>query len=128
MYAGRCAKGGRLFETVVFYSLLLPIQLIQPYFSSHLLFLSIIRIIIIANATQCNSSLAFVWPSIWKDHEIGTLVSVAYVYDATNYVSSVQPGTQKLDVPDDVDGTCDVYEGIQVQVKANVSYLYESIN
>jgi len=66
--------------------------------------------------------------SIWKDHEIGTLVSVAYVYDTTNYVSSVQPGTQKLDVPDDVDGTCDVYEGIQVQVKANVSYIYESIN
>ena len=58
---------------------------------------------------------------MWKDHEIGTLVSVAYVYDTTNYVSSVQPGTQKLDVPDDVDGTCDVYEGIQV--KANVSYI-----
>ena len=67
--------------------------------------------------------------SIWKDHEIGTPVSVAYsTLDGTNYVSSVQPGTQKLDVPDDIYGTCDVYEGIQVQVKANVSYLYESIN
>ena len=65
---------------------------------------------------------------MWKDHEIGTPVSVAYVFDGTNYVESVQPGTQKLDVPDDVDGTCDVYEGIQVQVKANVSYIYESIN
>ena len=66
---------------------------------------------------------------MWNDHITGTLVSVNYVLlDATNYVSSVQPGTQKLDVPDDVDGTCDVYEGIQVQVKANVSYIYESIN
>ena len=65
---------------------------------------------------------------MWNDHITGTLVSVNYVLEATNYVSSVLPGTQKLDVPDDVDGTCDVYEGIQVQVKANVSYLYESIN
>ena len=65
---------------------------------------------------------------MWNDHITGTLVSVAYAVDGTNYVSSVQPGTQKLDVPDDVDGTCDVYEGIQVQVKANVSYIYESIN
>ena len=65
---------------------------------------------------------------MWNDHITGTLVSVAHAVDGTNYVSSVQPGTQKLDVPDDVDGTCDVYEGIQVQVKANVSYIYESIN
>ena len=65
---------------------------------------------------------------MWNDHITGTLVSVNYVLEATNYVSSVLPGTQKLDVPDDVDGTCDVYEGIQVQVKANVSYIYESIN
>lgn len=65
---------------------------------------------------------------MWNDHITGTLVSVAYAVDGTNYVSPVLPGTQKLDVPDDVDGTCDVYEGIQVQVKANVSYLYESIN
>ena len=58
---------------------------------------------------------------MWNDHITGTLVSVAHAVDGTNYVSSVQPGTQKLDVPDDVDGTCEVYEGIQVQ--ANVSYI-----
>ena len=60
--------------------------------------------------------------SIWNDHGSGTTVSVTYELDGVNHASSVQLGTQELDVPDDndVDGTCDVYEGIQVD---DVSYI-----
>ena len=59
---------------------------------------------------------------IWDDHGSGATVSVIYDLDGVNHASSVQLGTQELDVPDDndVDGTCDVYEGIQVD---DVSYI-----
>lgn len=59
---------------------------------------------------------------IWNDHENGATVSVTYDLDGANHASPVQLGTQELDVPDDVNGTCDVYEGIQVD--ADVSYYY----
>ena len=69
-------RRGRLIETaVVFYSVLFSLTHIQQYltihFSSHLLFLSIIRIIIIANANtmQLLSCLRMTDPSISFHHE-----------------------------------------------------------
>lgn len=56
---------------------------------------------------------------IWNDHENGATVSVTYDLDGANHASPVQLGTQELDVPDDVNGTCDVYEGIQVDADSS---------
>ena len=52
---------------------------------------------------------------VWADHTQGTPELVEYAVDGVNHAHSVLLGTQELDVPDDDTGTCDVYDGIQLE-------------
>ena len=61
---------------------------------------------------------------VWADHTHGTPELVEYTVNGVNHSSTVHLNTQELGVADENDatGTCDVYEGIQVDV--TVSYIW----
>ena len=60
---------------------------------------------------------------VWADHTHGTPELVEYTVDGVNHSSTVHLNTQELGVADENDatGTCDVYEGIEVDEE--VSYM-----
>ena len=60
---------------------------------------------------------------VWADHILGTPELVEYAVDGVNHSSTVHLNTQELGVADENDatGTCDVYEGIEVD--EDVSYI-----
>ena len=60
---------------------------------------------------------------VWADHTHGTPELVEYTLDGVNHSSTVHLNTQELGVADENDatGTCDVYEGIEVD--EDVSYI-----